>query len=267
MGIKTGLGGSVDGQHTVRNWQVTETSENKDYGASNTRKGTGRKAGPKDWSGSFEAYRSSVTLMPGDKFNFTGHGIEEVSGPAIVDSIEVSCPIEDGDPISLTVNFSGDGELTKQAGTGDDETVPDPPSAIGCKIEIGATPVEVSDVRSWSLTMSADNKEYRSSSTGGWTKREAGRLDIEGSYEVYADDSTDLPDTGSFTPILLYVGATDHYEIKWAAISQVEPSVDAETGDIVGATISWEWSGFLEGDAGEVKLPGVAEAVWPESSE
>lgn len=264
MGVISGMGGSVDGHNTVRQWQVNETSDNQDYRASNTRKGTGRTAGRKDWSGSFTFYGSDPGVFPAATFTFKGLGAEQATGPAIVDSIEINFPIEEGGIINGTVNFSGNGALVREAGTGDDTSVPDPPSAIGAKAEFNTT--EIADVRSATLNITAGNSEYGSSSTEGWTKRVPGAIDATATVEVYTDALSGLPAQGAVGVLDLFVDATDSWELEWMMVAGVEPTIDAESGDPVGATINYEFTGFNGGEVGGITRPGELTASWPEAA-
>lgn len=260
MGVASGFGGTVNGEQTVRSWSIQESAESQAFGASNTAQATGRKTGHKDWSGSFNVYGHTPSVMPGDTFTFTGWGPQGKTGQAIVDSIEVNWDIEGGGIIEATVNFSGNGALSDTTTQISDGSTPDPPSAVGTKAELDTT--ELDDVRSMSLTITADNHAYTSSSTGGWTKRLAGRLDASGSIDFYSDDLTGLPESGTFKQIALYVDATQKWDLKWGHIDSIEPDVNIESGEPVGVTLNFSFSGFNGGQQGSIEKPG-GNAIWP----
>lgn len=262
MDVISGLGGSVNGQSTTRRWSVNRTSDNQAYGASNTRGGTARVPGNKDWTGSLDAYGHTPGLFPGEAFTFRGNGAEDVTGDAVTESIEITCDIEGGGIISNTVQFGGNGPLAEDTGTAfSDTTTPTAPTSIGCKVQRNTT--DVDNVRSWSLSITSDLQAYNDSSTGGQTRRKARRLDARGSYAVNISDFADLPAEGSKTPIRLYVNATEYWAINSTIIDSVKPEVDSETGELVGATVNWSWDAMPAGAAGSITKPGASTASWP----
>lgn len=262
MGVISGMGGSVNGQNTVRQWQINHSAANQEFRASNTLKGTGRKGGYVDWTGSFTFYGAKPSVMPGEDFTFEGYGAAKASGEAIVESIQIEAPIEDGGIIHGTVNFAANGELTLDAGTAVDDSDPVTVSAVAAGAKLDNTPV--ADVRSWSLTISAANKPYRSSSTAGQTKRLAGPIDATASINVYTDALSSLPAVKTLAEVALGIDAVDAWDLKWMMVSSVEPTIDPESGDPVGATINLEFSGFdAAGVTGSITAPGEEAAFWP----
>lgn len=103
----------------VTNWNLNKSSDNKPYASSTTDGHRKRVAGHKDKSGSFEFYVTdgdpgNIPIAEGDAVTLaldTDTGKRE-TGPAIIDDIEIPADIEGGDPVKITVNFSGNGEWT-----------------------------------------------------------------------------------------------------------------------------------------------------------
>lgn len=267
MPAVSGLQGAVNGQNTVSRWSVSKEGDAKPYAASNTKGGIARVAGNKDWTGDFDQYGHTPGVFPGAAITFNGYGPEGISGPAVVESISVDCDIEGGEIIKSKVTFGGNGAYSEHSTPVTDATTPNPPSSIGCKLQTDAdddgTYVDQTDVRTWSLEVTCDLKAYNSSDTAGQTKRLAGNIDASGAWTVYCDDISDLPDEGDVIPIRLFVNATQYWDIEFAHIDSVKPDTDIESGDLIGAEISWSFAGYHSGTEGTITAPGAGSAAWP----
>lgn len=274
MSVISGKSGAVDGAGTVRDWSVSSSADIQAYIASNTSGGTGRLAGNKDWSGSYKAYGHTPANLPGASFTFTGSvdGTNGVTGTARVDSVDIECDIEGGGIISHTVNFSSNGALTLGSAAATDATVAIPPSAIGCDVQLGTVAsspswTPVTDVRSWTLTLTADNQSYVSSDTAGETKRNEGNLDATVSYSVYEGDPSGLPAVNSIAAIRLYTSASAYWELLWVMFGEASDiQTDIEGGSLVGATLNASMNAVAtvgETDTvGTIKTPAEA-TIWP----
>ncbi len=264
----------MNGDDTVRSWSVTTLKQLVPYHASNTQQGTGRIAGNGDWSGSYSGLGHTPAIFPGDTFTFTGSidAVLGVTGAARVESIEIVIDIEGGNPIEYTVNFASNGALTRGAAVATDVSVPNPPSSIGTKVQLGTlvtTPVytELSDVRTVTLTFTKALPEYASSGTAGETKRVDANLDLTVSIAVYTEDFASLPAEGSEHLMRVYVDATTFWALKWVRVEELSDlEVDIETGLPVGATINAGMQGFALISAvatvGEILDP-AAVTKWP----
>jgi len=274
MGTISGIGGAVDGVNTVRTWTISSSADLQSFAASNTAGATGRAIGNKDWSGSYTAYGPQPVKMPGEKFTFTGSidGTNGATGDAIVDSVEISIDIEGGGIIAHTVSFSSDGELSLGAAVAVDATVPAPYTSIGCKVELAAVAAEpqygeLANVRTVTLSFSAENPSYIDSSTAGQTKRHVGNIDLEVSIGVYVDDFADLPALNTVQSAKIYVSDTEYWEISWLMFGEASDlTVDREGAAIVGASLN---AGLvvsqLIGEVqtlGEINTPDL-ETWWP----
>lgn len=276
MGVISGIGGAVDSTGTVRTWQVSATNDVQSVYASNTKGMPVVQAGNDDWSGSYTAYGHTPAVMPGDGFTFTGSvdGTNGVTGTAIVDSVEIVINIEGGEKIGHTVNFSGNGDLSKGAAAATDATSPDTPTSIGTKCEIAtpdASPTysEISDVRQMTLTITSENPDYVSSSTSGGTRRTAGNLSATVSISVYTDDFDTLPDEGEVVGMKIYVNATEFWDLDWIRVSDIsDMGADIEGAALVEATINGSYTGFTTISTtvteGSITQPDATE-FWPGS--
>lgn len=280
MGVVSGAGGAVNGQACVRNWSVNFTPNPVSYVCSASQGGTGRVTGNTDWSGSYDAYGEEPAVMPAETFQFKGSingtvGVDSGATGAMVDQVEITWDIEGGGIISHTVNFSSNGALTWGASVAADASVPDPlPANVGViKIddpgaaEFSGSETTFTDVRSITLTISAGNQSYVSSSTAGVTKRVAGNIDATISFDVYFDDPTDLPTAQEVKAIRLYTTATEYWELRWVMFGEIGGvDVNIETADIVGATVNAGMNGHTSiggtPTTGSIKTPAAA-TFWP----
>jgi len=272
MGVLSGILGAVDGKKSVRSWTITTTNEIAAFVTSGGKHGTGRIAGNGDWNGSYEALGHTPEVMPGEALVFTGtiDGTNGATGTAIVDSVTINWDQEGGAPITHTVNFSSNGALTLGAAAATDVVVPTPVPSVACKVMldlVGGTPAELVDVRNMSLTITAGNAAYKSSSSAGGTLRTAGNIDFTLSISVYTDDFANLPAAGDVKEVHLYVDDTLFWSLKWVIFGDASDlKVDVEEAAIVSATLN----GAMNGTAllvatqtlGEIAQPGPT-VWWP----
>lgn len=277
---ESGKFGVVNGENTIRNWSVNQTSTPQKYVASNTRGGSGRKHGVQDFNGQFGGYGGSPVVLPGELFSFSGYtapdngtegGTGELwTGPAIVDSVAITWGWSAAEIISYVANFSGDGPLTNATGVHSDGSDPSVPQSCGFAPMIEGTALE--DVVSAVLTITAENQSYANSSTifdvdGNqecWTRRKRGNIDFTlsitqqnheglGAIDVTNDVIVKLPVTDALT---------GGWELKWChseAMSSL--NVDRESGAIIGRTLNFSMNGFNPA-IGFIKKPGGTD-FWP----
>jgi hypothetical protein len=202
-----------------------------------------------DWSGAYDAYGHTPANMPGDGFTFTGStdGTLGVEGVAIVDSVVITCDIAAGGILSHVVNFSANGVLDLSGGVATDATPLIPPSAIGCKVALDFSKTDTpafadeTDVLNWTLTLTAANTPYVTSSTAGQTKRNQGNIDATMSYAVLIEDgdAANLPLKNSIAAIRFHVSASLFWEIRWGIFGDISDiNIDIETAAMVGATLN-----------------------------
>lgn len=275
MGTISGMKGAVDGAHSVRNWSITSTAALQAAVASNTKGGTVTLPGNTDWSGNFGAYGHTPAVLPGEIFTFSGSidGTKGAAGSAIVDQVVITIDIEAGAIISHTVNFSSVGALTLGNVAVADATTPNPPSSIGCKVEL-ATPagspswVELDDVRVITITLTRSNVAYVSSGTAGANSRVLGNLSATVAITLYTDDFGALPAKNDVRGARLYVNATEFWLINWLRIGDVtDLTVDIEGPNVVPASITGQWTGYTNisdtPTEGTITTP-AGDEVWPE---
>ncbi len=220
MGVLSGVGGSLDSVAGIGNWSINYKGDPQAYASSGTAGAMARIAGNGDWSGSYRAYGHTPYVMPGEAFSFAGSmdGTNGASGTAIVDSVEINVDIEGAKPIEHTVNFSGNGALSRTTVSAGLVTALMALPSIGCAVKLGtviAVPdyTAVTEVRNWKLTISNANQAYASSETSGAMKRVAGNLDAQMSWAVYLDDLADLPAENDIVALALWVDDTLSWEI------------------------------------------------------
>lgn len=283
MGIHSGKFGVVDGQSTVRNWNIVDTMNNPKFVASNTKFGTGRRRGVHDWTGNFQQYGATPTIMPGDVFAFLGYTAptgdvangagERGTGNAIVDSVNINWNWKGGEILNSALNFSGHLALAWAQGADiDDASDPNAPEVAGTKIEyaigLGAF-AELTDLISASLTISAANQSYVNSSSHiagkTWTGRRSGPIDWTLAIVHESEIRGAFPfNKGDDISLRLYIDDTDFWLLKWGKVKDfTNLTADIETGAILNRTINIEMNGFVDGDEGEITLPGETAPWWP----
>jgi hypothetical protein len=285
MSKRSGRWAVVDGQSTVRQWGINILSEPKPYVASNTRGGTGRVRGVRDWNGSFGAYGHTPLLLPGEFFEFSGYTAPSddteggsgpiYTGPAIVDSLALVWNWGSGDIQSYTVNFSGNGEVEESDGTMSDVTEPTVPPFDDVSIFIDEGDDEGSgsgsfaewcDLVSATLTLSSPNKSSVNSCSGGWRTRSPGPIDWTLSVSAEEVSRIALPfDIGDDVRLRIKVGdgENDRWLLRWAhVVDMTGLTLNRETGDYAQMTINFGMAGFVNGQTGLISAPGATQ-WWP----
>lgn len=272
--VISGKNGLADGISTLRNWSCGFENDVKEFFASNTDGAPMQVEGNDDWSGQAMANGASPYKLPGETFTFTGSvdGSKGVFGTVFVNRVEISIPLEEGEIITHTINFQGSGNYTLGAAVVSDATDPTGPSAIGCKLQTTtnfAAPsyANATHVRSMTITLEADNPAYNDSGTDGHTTRVAGNIKGSISWDVYEDELSNLPAEGTMYGVRAFVNATEYWELEWVMVNDVSGiEIDRDTGALLSATISANYSGFVESGGsvyqGNIVDPDVV-TFWP----
>lgn len=275
MSVLSGISAVVNGQHTVRKWSISSSADIQTIFASNTKGGPVVLDGNKDWSGSFEAYGFQPVLSPGESFEFLGSvdgtsGVISEADGAIVDSIVISADIEAGTPISYVVNFSGNGTLTTDATAVADETIPCPLSAIGAYLTLTDVagilePVPLTDVRTFSITLTAANQSYVSSDTEGYTKRLAGNFSATVSVSLYESDFDEVIQPNSCYILSIIASDETYWDFSWIVFNEAAGfDVDREGAALIGYSLGGAFTGYRRFEAENffVATLGAAMATW-----
>jgi len=277
MGLPiSGRFGSVNGQSTIKQWTLNETSDVKKFAASNTQGGMGARRGARDWNGSFAGY-GTPNAMPNDIIALSvstgddgGGAAVSFAGSAFITQTAITWNFSTQEILSYVTSFASNGALTKGAGTGGDVTQPFAPSPCGLKIEVGAI---LPDVEQCVLTIKSDPKAYVNSDTVEdgfcWVRRRPGNIDwnaaitqqsLGGLAPVIQDDYvckfyTSLNEAGD--------ALMDHYELTWGHLGESTGiTCNVETADITKRTLNLTMNGAKEGDdVGRILLPG-GELFW-----
>jgi hypothetical protein len=262
MALLTGIAGAVNGVSGIGSWDISYKNEVTTYANSSTKGANTRLAGNFDWSGSYKSeYRAlvGIPVKPGDVFTFAGSidGTRGATGSAMVSSVEVRWDVEGNKPIDYTVKFDSCGALVLGAAVGVDSGFTLPVPAGSCIVKLDA--IELTDVRTITLTLTRKNEVYSSSTTAGIRKRIKGLFDATCSISVYCDGFATLPTPGTVHQVKLYVDATTFFDITWMMTTDLSGiGADPETGKIVAATINMGYCSVKAGVAGAVKDPLVA---------
>lgn len=279
-GVHSGKYGVVNGQETVREWTITDNLSLTRYVASNTLIGSGRKNGIRAWSGSFSQYGHKPTLLPNDVFAFRGYtaptdpGVSPAGlvyfGQARVSQVAVTWNWESNEIISTETQFTGHLALATEHETEVDISVPDPLTPSGTKIE--ADDVEIPNLTTATLTLTADVQTYVNSSTHitghTWTGVRNGPIDW--TLAVTMQDvrrGAPVPTIGSDSELKLYVDDTDFWLLEWGQLGDITGiSVNRESGAIIQQTLNFAMNGFNDGEVGQIVLPGEVSPWWPASA-
>lgn len=273
MSTISGALGAVNGVHTVQNWSIDSEADLQSYVASNTKGGTGRMNGNKRWRGTYKALGHTPVQLPGAAITFTGtiDNVKGATGAAIVEQCEITINIESGEIINYTTTFGSDGALSLGNAAATDTVVPNPPSSIGCKVELGtvaASPVftELADVRTITITLTSAPSTYVSSGTAGIERRYKGPYDVQLSIAVYCDDFSTVPQENTINQVRCYVDGTTYWDFKWIRWSGISGMlVDPSTHAVIGCTVNGAMNGYTNvaatPTAGYVKAPSTT-AWW-----
>lgn len=273
MGVHSGKFAVIDGLGTMRNWSVNDVSNAQKFVASNTRCGTGRVRGTRDWTGNVSAYGAVPLVMPGQYFDFRGYTAPAnnvsgsgpcASGNALVESVTITWNWGNGEILAHQINFGGNGELTWIDDFFEDVSVPVTPIVCGTKIlqedEIWPNLVQAS------LTLTAPMLPYVNSATDCWTYRRSGPFDWTLSLTEQNNERDGLPEISSDLDLKLFVNASEFWHLRWGhLIDYSNLSVDRETGAIISRTVNLGMSGFVGGETGHVLMPDES-TFWPEAS-
>lgn len=287
MGVHSGKWGTINGVNTVGQWSVNDIQASQKFVASNTKGGAGRRAGVKDWNGSYNAWGELPAVLPGAAFTFDGYTAPDtevyndggtiISGNAIVDSVAITYNWGTGAIISHVVNFSGNGPLTRDV----DAAILDAASVVAPTVCAASILYADSDdfadytalaaVEQVVLTITSENKSYANSDTNCWMQRKPGPIDFTLAV-TQQDNYADLPAKDLFKGADYGIKfGTDfgvpllRWELQYCHLKEVTGlTVNRETGDIIKRTLNFEMNGFPAGfPVGKILRPGSATAWWP----
>lgn len=279
--IAGGKYGAVNGVPTTRNWSLVQTSATKPFIASNTAGGTGRRRGPRDWTGSVSHYGGVPASMPGETMAFQGYtaptnGVggtagQTYSGTAIVENVSITWNWETGDIIASVINFAANGVLSQSSTIVTDGDPITAPSPIGGGVRIldagGSTYDELCPVVSATLNITAANKPYVNSCSAGQTLRKPGPIDWNLALVLQENDLASLPfDIDDFIGIQIDVddSGTQFWQLTYGLVKDFSGfTIDRETGNIITVTANIEMS-IDDGEGNEdgaIIMPGSA-AWW-----
>lgn len=258
MSVIGGFGGAVGSVDTVRDWSINSSAELAAYVASNTNKGKGRLDGNYDWSGSYNCYGHTPVNYPGTavSITLTLDNVKGVSGDVVIAEVTIEWDVEGAGIIQHSTSFEGDGVITLGAQTGTDVTIPNPPSAAGCKLFTGTladSPVytEVSDIRVITLTITAATPSYSSSSTYAANhpriKRiPGGVIDMSVSWSLYTEDPGNLLVPGDVHVIKIEaIPGGIFWDLRWVRIDEAgDFGADIEGSSLVTASQGGKLDGF-----------------------
>jgi len=286
MGVHSGKHGQINGVSTMRRWTLTDTLKHAMAVASNTLQGVARKAGVRDWSGSYTAFGASPVSMalPGQEFAFVGYGAptNDVSGNglryegnAVAKSLAIVWNWKTQEIISHTVQFEGDLELSIVTAGADpgDAVVPDVPSPGGTKIDWALNNSgsfsTLPNLTQATLTITQAVVSYVNSSTyiagQTWTGKKSG-APLDWTLAIQQEDTdraTTVWDPGDVLDLKLFTDASLFWRLKFGLAGDFSGiTVDRQTGAIIGRTLNVAMNAYYGSSAGQILLPGGTQ-LWP----
>jgi hypothetical protein len=273
----------------IQEWSVTETSSQASSTCSSTQGAMIRSAAKVSWSGSYKARGAIPAILPGalgvpavfvGAMTGSGEAAVGVSGTIECSSVTINIPVEAGEHITHTVNFVGTGQLTHGTVTcpADTGSTPGQLSAVGLIAEVAPGPAfteftEIADIRSMSLTLTAETKSANSSTTGIYSVQGAFGIDASATIEAYAQDDdgvASFPEPGLPYALRLYVNATEFWLLNYVICASRNPNINIAGREYVGASMSFDWTGFLDISGtptqGEITDP-TPTTLWPPEEE
>ena len=251
MSVISGKRAVMAGVGSLRNWKAQRSITIPAPRGSSTAGMPACLVGNKDWSGSAEFYGYIPTNLPGASFTFQGNpdtgntGIW--TGTAIVSSLTVVIDIEAAQPISGTIQFEGNGELTASTATISDATTPAIYPSKGMKGTLAGS--DIVNVRRMEFTLTCKNETYVTggdSGTSGIVKRVPGNFDASGSFTVYDGAPSTALAYGTIDVLRYYVTASYYWAFSYVVLESNNPEADREGGTIPGLTYPWRYTGWKD---------------------
>ena len=259
----SGILGAVGGV-TVHDWSVNPKAMPAGFVNAGTSGGEGRRKGNQDWSGSFSFHSPIAPAWPGAKQTFIGSldGTKGITGPIIIDEVQIKWDIEGGKIIEGSTKFSGDGAYTFGSASGQT-------SAVNAVTSIGTTVSGMTQIRTVTLTIKRGNKGGVNSSTNGWFNRREGNFDATLAVSVHVDDLSALPAPNSEAEVTIAYGiggSAGSYVLNQMIFSDISGlKVDIASTALIGCTINAHFDALPGGSLGSITGPGSAQ-IFPSAS-
>lgn len=259
MTVLSGKFGVVNGQTTVRNWNLSNSMTPATFVASNTKFGTGRRAGVRDWTGSYAQYQGEPSVLAGESFAFQGYqgpddGVSgaghSYSGNAVVLSNTINWNMQGGALVDSVTNFGGDLALAGPTSGAEisDATFPAVEEVCATLIEHSTDGVAWTPLDDWtvaSLTLTSAVQAYVNSSTGCNTGRKSGPLDWTASVTLQTDQEPLA--IGSDHLFRFYTTATTFWLLHWGHVGDYSNiTVNRESGEIISKVLNLGMNGYAD---------------------
>jgi hypothetical protein len=267
---------------SIGQWGVSKTADTKAFAASNTKSGTGRRAGNLDWNGSFQQQSGFPSVLPGDTGTFIGliapagdaqgaAGLGK-TGSFICDSVQIVWNWMTNEIVRSTVNISGNGLLTNISNA----DLVDASQSLAVPSSLCAMQIVKHDTVSYvngcfqqaTLTMARANKPFANSCTSGSINRRIGNLDWSLVLQSDVEDTAtgwDF-DENDYVKIKAYIDDEQFWLLEYGLVRAFENfNVNVETGDISRYSIAIDMSGDTGPGTdfdGQIVKPDVS-VMWP----
>lgn len=275
-GPRGGRHGYVNGLPQIRNWSLNWNRALETRYHSATKAGPQRIVGVEDWTGTFEGFGGNPGVFPGDNIDLKlfagpsdgvyGHTGVVYQGTGIIDSLTITWNFQPNASIGYSIGFSADSCLTLDENEYYDTSEFCEASmcqlkldiADACNVETGtgtgteadeilADPlvfVEIGNVQTATLTITARNNTIVNSSTNCCTQRERGI--IEWTLSIVDQEQYPIWEHANWYAFKLYNKSASFWDLKYGMLQDINDiRVEPETGAITTKNNMFMGSGLI----------------------
>jgi hypothetical protein len=262
MGFETGRQAAIDGISCIDYFSIPDEQVAASGFCSSGDGGEFVDGGNYDWHVRARAYGAEPVKLPGETFTFTGatRSGKSLSGPAIVDAVDIRADVEDANLLYHFYYFSGNGELTVGTTSVTDSGTPSPVAARAIGISIDGVDYSV---RNYRLLLLDLNAAYNDTDTQGFTARARGNSRVQFSFDAYFADPAEYPRRGEYKKLAFYTrrDKTKYFSIEYGFIEKSPPTIvpgGNQQGHAVGnaVSIAGRWTQVdSDGNVGFITAP------------
>jgi len=272
MGFETGTNGAINGITCIDYFRIPDTQVAASGFCSSGDGGEFVDGGNYDWQVHARVYGGEPLVLPGETFTFSGatRSSKSLSGPSIVDAVDIRWDVEEANLFYHFLYFSGNGVLSVGTATETDSGTPSPVACRGLGIAIDGVDYSIRKAR---LVIQDLNAAYNDTDTEGFTKRARGNSRVQFEFTAYFADFAEYPRRGDFATLKFYTlrDKSRFFTVQYAFIEESTPQVvpgAGEDGHAVGnaVTIKGRWTQVDENDNVGTVIAPDGEVWWPQGT-